>query len=140
MSDADNQQLHPVVVALAQDFQVSDGQWQVPGERLVEHHQRLQACGSELRDKLITDLVVLAARFEREAAARAQIALAQLLALAAALLGGSAAAAEAFASAGLDVTDAKKLIGTAGVKFEDTSQRQPGQAAASLLGMLKGNK
>ena len=140
MSDADNNQLHPAVVALAQDFAVSDGQWQLPGERLVEHHRLLQACGPDQRDKLITDLVVVAARFERETPATAQIALAQLLALAASLLGGPQAAAEAFEGAGVNVADAKKMIGAAAVKFEDKSRQSPGKASASLLGMLKGNK
>jgi len=149
MSDADSNQLHPAVVALAQDFRVNDGQWSMADDRLLEHHQKLLACGRDQRDKLVTDLIVVAARFEREAAARAQTALVQLLALAGLLLGGVEAAAELFEGAGVKLADdpwkslsrdAKKLIGTAAVKFEDKSQQQPGKAAASMLGMLKGNK
>lgn len=140
MSDADNNQLHPTVVALAQDFRVENDQWCLADEKFFEYHRQLQAVGREQRDKLIADLVVLAARFDREAAARAQTALVQLLALAASLLGGAEAAAEAFEGGGIKLAEAKKLIGAAAVKFEDKSRQPPGKAAASMLGMLKGNK
>jgi len=140
MSEAETEQLHPIVVELAEAFEKVDGQWTLPDEPLFAHHKQLQACGPELRDKLITDLIVVAARFEREAPEEAQSALVQLLALSASLLGGVEEAEEAFGGAGVDVAGAKKLIGADGVKFADGSEPEPGEAAASLLGMLKDNK
>jgi len=140
MSETEQEQLHPAVAALARDLDEIDGQWAVPHDRLLEHHLKLKACGPEDRDKLVTDLVVLAARFERESLPNAQIALAQLLALATLILGGVEEAQEAFEGAGVKVGEAKKLIGAEGVKFTDGERPQAGEAAASLLGMLKGNK
>ncbi|MFH1807104.1 MAG: hypothetical protein ABIJ09_00060 [Pseudomonadota bacterium] len=140
MTEEQSTTLHPTVAALARDFDLTDGQWSAPGERLVAHHQALQACGPELRNKLITDLVVLAGRFERETGAAGQTALAQLLALATLLLGGVQAAQEAFEEAGVHTAEARKLLGGDGLRFEDRAAQKPGQAAASLLGMLKKNK
>ncbi len=140
MSETEGKELHPSVVALAQDFQEIDGQWAVPPDRLVEHHQQLQAVGSGERDRLITDLIVVATRLEREPVEGKQAGLAQLMALAALLLGGVEAAEQAFEDAGLKTAEARKIIGGEGVQFSDSNQQKPGQAAASLLGVLKTNK
>lgn len=140
MSEAEPKQMHAAVLALARDFSEIDGKWAVPDERLLQHWHRLQAHPPEERGDLIADLVVLAARLQRETAADTQTALAQLLALTTLLLGGAQAAQEAFEGAGVDVAGARKLIGSEGPRFDDSSEKVPGEAAASLLGMLKGNK
>lgn len=140
MPESDSTELHPAVIALARDFERVDAQWRVPSDKLFVHHRALQACGPEPRPKLIADLVVLAARFEREDRTAARSALAQLLALATLLLGGAQAAQEAFEAAGLQTAEARRLLGGGNLEFDDSSQHKPGKAAASLLGMLKKNK
>lgn len=140
MAKAKQEALHPEVVALAAALVPTRAQLSFADDVLFEHYARLARHDRALREKIAADLLVVAGRLRRQAPDRSNPALAQLLALCTLLLGSSRRAQQMFRSAGVDISEARKLLSQKTLAFEDKSKIKPGQASASLLSILKGNK
>lgn len=140
MNTKTDESLHPAVHALAETLTETQGQWAFPDDALAAHAEALSALKEQHKEKLVTDIMVLSGRLQREVPEQGIIALAQLMALTAYLLGSLAAAEQAFDGFGLEVSEAKKIIGSQKVQFTDSSHKKAGEAAASLLGVLSQNR
>jgi hypothetical protein len=136
MEEAQAGELLPDIRALTEDFAFIEGQIGLAPDQLRDWLARLKAVAN--RPQLLVQLVIVARRFAEQNARAAQLAIAQLAALTALLLGDEEQAADLFSGSGVDAGAAAKALGQEGqsYKLEDNPQK----AAASLLGVLKSKK
>jgi len=99
-----------VAKTIIRRLQYNDGEPAWPVDALKRSAEELMDVAPEERQAVLADLIALALRLQRESRGTADVAVAQLLALAGVLMLGDAAAQQAFRDAGVEVDQALKFM------------------------------